>query len=177
MAHPCLVAGIVAVAIGSLFLPFEASARSGGVSAGAGIGAGRAGGAHIGSPRGAVRSFAPSRSFHRGPARPSAHGKTFHRDAGRRFGPRLPHDPKFGRHHRRDIGLGLPWAAAVYGDGAFGVPGYAGPVAPVDSVGPDAPAGGPLFYRHVCRSDVQTVPSGRGGEVDVTVTRCYVVAD
>ena len=72
----------------------------------------------------------------------------------------------------------MPFGAAGYIDGSTQVPYYGGFSAPGAAVSGGAMSGGGVFYRHVCRSDVQTVPSGRGGETDVTVTRCYyVVAD
>jgi len=163
MARHVLVAGIVAAfSLGSLLFSLDASARPGG----GGPGAGRGGG-HVG--------------FHRGGVRPFVHGRHFNRNAGHRFARPGTHPGKHGHlrgkfDDKRGIGLGLPFAAAGYFGDALGVPG-SGLIAPgVPNVN-GGPGGAPVFYRHVCRSDAQVVPSGRGGETEVTVTRCYMVAD
>jgi hypothetical protein len=167
MAHHVLVAGILAAfSLGSLLFSVDALARPGG---GGGPGAGRGGG-HVG--------------FHRGGVRPFVHGRPHigNRHPGQRFGRPGIHQGKFGQHRgkfddKRDIGLGLPFAAAGYfGADALGVPG-SGLIAPGYPDVSSGPGGAPVFYRHVCRSDAQVVPSGRGGETEVTVTRCYMVAD
>jgi len=158
MARHLLVAGVAAAfSLGSLLFSLDASARPGG-----GPGAGRAGG-HVG--------------FHRGVARPFVHGRHMHRLGGHRFGRHRIHHGKHGHHKhgdKRGIGLSLPWAGAAYVD-ALGVP-TPGLIAPgVPEV--NGSRGAPVFYHHVCRSDAQVVPSGRGGETEVTVTRCYMVAE
>ena len=183
MAHPVLVAGIVAVlSIGAIFVSFEAAARPGGRggSGGPGLGAGRPGGGHFG--------------IHRSHARPVSHG----RQHGGRHIPRHghPHNPFHSRHKpfhsgkkhgigdkKHGFGLGLPLAGVEVWDGGpygFGVPSYAPPADP-GYLAPLAPGsvlsanGAAAPYRHVCRSDVQVVPATRGGETSVTVTSCYVV--
>jgi hypothetical protein len=157
MARHVLVAGIVAaLSLGSLTSSLEASARPGGPG---GPGAGRAGGGHVG--------------FHRGGVRPFVHGRHVHGHAGHRFAPHGGHRGKVARHHhKRGIGLGLPLTAVGFINGPLADPALIAPGVPDAAV-----SGGAVFYRHVCRSDVEIVPSGRGGEVPVTVTRCYVVAD
>jgi hypothetical protein len=168
MARHVLVAGIVAAfSLGSLLYSFDASARPGG-----GAGAARAGG-HVGFHRGGGHV-----GFHRG-VRPFVHGRHMHRHPGHRFGRHGIHHGKHGRHggkhdDKRGIGLSLPWPGVAYVGDALGVP-APGLIAPGV---PDANGGSaPVFYRHVCRSDAQVVPSGRGGETEVTVTRCYMMAE
>jgi hypothetical protein len=166
MAHPVLVAGIVAVlSIGAISVSFEASARPGGPGGpgGSGLGAGRSAGGHFGA--------------HRSHARPFFHGRHLLRHGGHHV-PR--HGIRHGHHHKafdkkHGIGLGLPftgggvWDVGSYG---FGVRSYAPPADP----GPLVSGGGAAApYRHVCRSEVQVVPATRGGETSVTVTSCYVV--
>jgi hypothetical protein len=178
MARRALIAGIIAaVSIGSLALSIDASARPGG---GGAFGA-RGGGGFVGG-------------FHRGSVQPFVRGGHFRGHVGRRVAPHAhhgkhgPHHGKHGLHHgkrgfhhgkhgrlhdRRDIGLGLPFGAVGYIDGTVPAAAYGpGSVAP-NGIAPN----GAVFYRHVCRSDVQVVPSGTRGEAEVTVTRCYVVAD
>jgi hypothetical protein len=105
--------------------------------------------------------------FHRGFAhRPFVHRPSAHRHGGRHGG-HIRHDNR--RHHGKDdVGLALPWVAGGYVNGVGDPSLLAGD--------PDA-AGPRVIYRHVCRSDTQAVPSGRGGEVPVTVTRCYLIAE
>jgi hypothetical protein len=170
MARHVLVAGIVAAfSLGALVFSLDASARPGG-----GPGIGRGGGGHIGGfHRGGV-------GFHRGIARPFVHGRHMHRHGGHhRFSRHGIHHGKHGHHHgkhddKRGIGLSLPWAGVAYFGDALAAPGLIAPGVPDVNGGP---GGAPVFYRHVCRSDAQVVPSGRGGETEVTVTRCYMVAD
>jgi len=172
MAHPVLVAGIVAVlSIGAISVSFEASARPGspGGPGGPGAGAGRSAGGHFGIHR--SRSFSHGRHIHRHGGRHGHLHKPFHSH-------RKPFHP--GKKHgfgdkKHGIGLGLPFAGVGIWDGGpygFGVPSYAAPADP----GPFVSGGGAIGpYRHVCRSDVQVVPATRGGETSVTVTSCYVV--
>jgi hypothetical protein len=40
-----------------------------------------------------------------------------------------------------------------------------------------AGVGGPLVLRHICQSEVQVVPATRGGDHEVTVTRCRLYAE
>ena len=156
MAHPCLIAGVAAVfSIASLAFSFDASARSGGGGFGRG-GGGHAGGGHVG--------------LHRGFAPPFAHGRNVHRHVGRHHGRHGDHRRDGKRlRDREDVGLALPSA-----DG-----GYVGPWpdSSLSGAGDPNTVGSRVFYRHVCRADTQTVRSGRGGETEVTVTRCYMVAE
>lgn len=175
MARHLLVAGIAAAfSLGSLLFSLDASARPGG---GGGPGAGRAGGGHFG---GFHRGGGHIGGFHRG-ARPFTPGRHMHRHPGHRFGRPGIHPGKHGHHggkhaDKRGIGLSLPWAGAAYFGDALAAP-APGLIAPgVPEVNGGA-GGAPVFYRHVCRSDAQVVPSGRGGETEVTVTRCYMVAE
>jgi len=172
------VAGLVAIlAIGSMVVPTEASARGGG------FGGARAGG------------FAPSTvvGFHGG----------FHRSGARPvpFKPVLPHavhvqgHPRtvrleplhrqpFGRFHGDGVAFGYVaagvsvfygWPEAVSDVPAAAepaVPGWAAP-APVYPAGPEpVPA-----FRHVCRSVAEMVPSEQGGAREITITRCYLTVE
>jgi hypothetical protein len=158
MAHSCLVAGIAAavLSVGSLSFASDAVARSGGV----GFGRGGGGGGHIGSNRGFARPF--------------AHGRHMNRHAGRDHGRHHDH-----RRHGKDRfpqdGGVVPYGTVGYGDGSLGYPSQAGYPSQYGSGDPGAASR--VFYRQVCRSDTQVVPSGRGGDTEVTVTPCYMVAE
>ncbi len=195
MTSRTLVVGFVAaLSIGALLAPIEASARAGG------MGMGRVGGFHGGfrplsmrplghirpAPRPIVQIPPAPRPFVRPPGLLPRHHFA---------GPR--HDlirPRVGRHHHRPFDTAFPVAGVTvysgspsYSSDYSGWPTYSPDdaeaaarrsyVVPVENTSGIQAAvttgdpGGAL--RHTCRSDVETVPSERGGKSEITVTRCY----
>jgi hypothetical protein len=201
MTSRTLLAGFVAVlSAGALLAPIEASARAGGMGMGR-VGGFHGGfrplsmrpfghirpgprpGAQV---RPAPHPIAQIRPAPRPLVRPPGLLPRHHF-----AGPR--HDlirPRLGRHHHRPA---FPVAGVtVYSGSPSYSPDYSGwPTA--DDAAADAarrsyvvpteypsgiqaavstsdPAGA---LRHVCRADVETVPSERGGKSEITVTRCY----
>jgi len=85
------------------------------------------------------------------------------------------------RHHRRVFGADLPLAGigVIYGTSypdddvaPYQQPLYADPTDYGAASQAAVPAGGEQLAPRACRSQTQTVPSGRGGETQVTITRC-----
>jgi len=159
MVNRTLVAGLVAgVAVAALFAPLEASARGGG------FGAGRAIGFHGGfRPLPARRFVAP-----RPPLRQVVTPRRLAHARVARFGPF--------RHHGRDLGngAGVSGVGGYYGSSSDPSYGYGQP-ADAGAAQPALVGDGAQLHRRTCYSDVQRVPSERGGMSDVTVTRCYPV--
>jgi len=172
------VAGLVAVvAIASMVVPTEASAR------GSGFGAGRAGGFaasravtfHGGFHRSGVQPFVPVR-----PVLPhAAHVPAHIRTVG--FGPLGAHRHPFGRFQGDGFGFGYVVAGVnvFYGwpEAVSDVPAPAQPTVPA---APGLAEPGLVYpepipaFRHVCRSVPQMVPSEQGGAREITITRCYL---
>ncbi len=193
MSSRTLVFGFVAaLSAGTLLVPIEASARSGA------MGMGRVGGFHGGfrplmrplghirpAPRPIVQIPPAPRPFVRPPGLLPRHHFV---------GPR--HDlirPRVGRHHHRPFDTTFPVAGVTVYSAS---PGYSSDYSGWPTYSPDdaaarrsyvvpseyssgiqaavTPASDPTAaLRHTCRSDVETVPSERGGKSEITVTRCY----
>jgi hypothetical protein len=185
---------LAVLAVGAMLPPTEAEARAGG------MGMGRAGAFRGGAmpfsmrPHGHIRP-APRLVGHVGPGpRPFVHP---------RFAPRPHFvGPRHGfigprHHHHRRNGYDSATVAGVtvysgysgssgwpsYSSNDAQAPAYQPYVAPQSYVVPTeytsplqsaGAVGGPAVgLRHICRSDVETVPSERGGKAEVRVTRCY----
>jgi hypothetical protein len=180
MIDRMLVAGLALVlSLGGIFAPVEASARSGGFGAGRSIG--------MGFHRAAVRPFVHVRHAPRPAVLPFAHARHAPRLAVTRpiARPIAVHARavRFAhmRHHRRVFGAGLPLAGigVIYGTSypdddvaPYQQPLYADPTDDAAASQAAVPAGGDPVAPRTCRSQTQTVPSGRGGETQVTITRC-----
>jgi hypothetical protein len=176
MIDRMLVASLALVlSLGAIFAPVEASARSGGFGAGRSIG--------MGFHRAAVRPFVQVRHAPRPAVLPFAHARHVPRLAVTRPIAAHARAVRFAhmRHHRRVFGAGLPLAGigVIYGTSypdddvaPYQQPLYADPTGDAAASQAAVPAGGDPVTPRACRSQTQTVPSGRGGETQVTITRC-----
>jgi hypothetical protein len=176
MIDRMLVAGLALVlSLGAIFAPLEASARSGGFGAGRSIG--------MGFHRAAVRPFVHVRHAPRPAVLPFAHARHAPRLAVTRPIAVRARAVRFAhmRHHRRVFGADLPLAGigVIYGTSypdddvaPYQQRLYADPTDDAAASQAAVPAGGDPVAPRACRSQIQTVPSGRGGETQVTITRC-----
>lgn len=160
MANRVSAGAFIIVLSLTLLAPLAAQARSGGFGGGPAFHGGRMPAVHV--------RPAPRVSF--------GHNAVRRFDVGRHLSPRLRFDHRFAqRHHRGGYGGYGTFPVDAISVGSA-VPYPAGTIAPYQADPAEPGVGGPLVLRHVCQSEVQIVPATRGGEHEVTVTRCRLFA-
>ena len=173
------VAGLVAVlAIGSMVVPTEASARAGGLGAGRGgsFASSTVAGFHGGFHRSGARPSVPFRPV----LPPAVHVPTQLPAA--KVEPLRQHRQPFDRFHGDGVSFGYVAAgvSVFYGwpEAVSDVPALA-PAAPgLAEPAPVYPGAEPVTaFRHVCRSVPEIVPSEQGGAREITITRCYLTIE